>query len=318
MRKGLSLLEVLISTSLMSFILIAFLIIFSGINKESRVAETWSDIISNTSFALDQIKISYLGLEYIFRRNQINELLPRLDRVQLFSDTISPEPIENVDEFRNLTFPNNNVGNAIAFLSFEGTTTVRRSDATRLIIPRYRINIIHLRASTKSFLSWPNIRMIDLVLSQSQFIYSNETLITPITDSTLRRQLQNLIFFDKKEVNDMQRFFKIIDGNGNFINYNGRVNFFTRKVLLKNESYQGIRYSIAYNSSIMGGINIRVPAWAQTNSSRPNFPAGLEVLVIGNKNNRKIYTRICVVGDMSRRMVRYNSSTVTVNLSEKF
>ncbi|MCS7165254.1 MAG: hypothetical protein RMJ51_03125 [Candidatus Calescibacterium sp.] len=49
-----------------------------------------------------------------------------------------------------------------------------------------------------------------------------------------------------------------------------------------------------------------------------NFPAGLEIIVIGNKSSRKIYTRICIIADMSRKKVKYNSSTVTVYVSEKF
>ncbi|MCX7972861.1 MAG: hypothetical protein N2657_06615 [bacterium] len=261
MRRGLSLAEVLISVSLMSFILISFFMIFSGINTESRIVETWSDIVSNTSSALDKIKASYLGAEYIFTRRQVSELLSRFNQLNIFNDTKFAEPIDNIDEFRNLTFPNDNVGNAICFLSFEGLAVFSGSN-TRVIIPRYRINIIHLRSSDRTFLSWPNTGIIDLVLSQSQFIYSNETLPEQVNDPQLLQSLGGLIFLDKRRTDDISEFFRVLSG-GSFQEYQGPINFPIRSSLLKNESYYGIRYSIAYNNNVMRDIssmNIRIPA----------------------------------------------------------
>lgn len=311
--KGLTLIEVLMTSSLSILILSLFLMIFIGINNESKLAETWSDIVSNSSIVIDEIKSEYLTIEYLFDRQQITELLPRFQNITLLNGTVFTNPVDNIQDFKDITFPNPSVGNAIAFISFEGVAIVEG-----VALPKYTIKLINLQQSPMSLLSLPNLRILDIVISQSQFIYSRENIEPPISNQNLKNKISNYIFFDKDRINDINNFFVFYNSALNsFDRYTGTINFPRQKILLKKESYQSIRYSISYNNQILGNVltNYRVPAW--TNPSF-NFPNGLEILVIGNRSTRKIYTRLTVLADLSKGNLKFTSSTITYNFSEKF
>lgn len=314
-KNGLSLVETLITSSLLIMILAMFLMLFRGLNNESRIAEAYSDIVTNTSRAADNIKASYLTLEYIFPKSSIDQIINRFQGLNMFNGTSFPNIMSNIENFNQLNFPNNNVGNAIAFMSFEGITVMQNNN-TPIAIPKYKIKIIHLQQTTLFFRSLQNRNTLNLSLSETQFLYSLENLKNITIDQQLSQRINNYIFFDKEEVNNMDRFFKKLNNNG-FIDYTGPIPIESVKFLLKNESYQGIVYSIAYNRNVFDNINVpvRISAWAQENN---NFPAGLEIIVLGTKTSRKIYTRLVTVADMSKRNLKFHTITITSNVSEKF
>ncbi len=323
--KGLTLSEVLVSMVISLIVLSIFYMLFKGINLEARYAETWTDINNIVNGVNSKIKQEMMSCEYMFNRSDANSVLNRLTGYSSFlPNSMFPEIQNNISDFNQLAFPNNGVGNRLMFLSFEGYATLSNNGGVpngNIAIPKYRIVMIYLSPSNKQFRGY-NLNLINPIVSKSQFIYSNETLksLTTISNS-LRNQIQNYIFFDKDNVNNINNLFVKYNSavNPPWQIYTGNIPIISNEAIMKNYSYYNVYYSIAYNRNVNPFSNLRisynVPVWS---SSSGFFPGGFEFIVIGNKTARKLYLRTAIVAQIKNDKFYFQSNNSVINFSDKF
>ncbi len=324
-KKGLTLSELLITMVISLIILAIFYMLFRGINLEARYVETWSDINNIVNGVNSKVKQEMISCEYMFNRSDANNVLLRLNGYSSFlANSEFPEIQSNISDFNQLVFPNNGVGNRLMFLSFEGYATLSNNGGIpngNIAIPKYRIVMIYLSPSNKQFKGY-NINLINPIVSKSQFIYSNETLKSlSIISNSLRNQIQNYIFIDKDNVNNISNLFVKYNSSINppWQVYNGNIPIISNEVIMKTYSYYNIYYSIAYNRNINPFNNLRinynVPVWGNINGS---FPQGLEFIVIGNKTARKLYVRTAIVAQIKNDKFYFQSNNSVINFADKF
>jgi prepilin-type N-terminal cleavage/methylation domain-containing protein len=320
-NKGLTLTEVLITALISLIILSIFYMLFKGINLEARYAETWSDINNIVNGINSKIKQEMISCEYMFNRSDSNIILTRLmgyNNFLLNSDF--PQIQSSISDFSQLKFPNDNVGNRIMFLKFLGYITLSNA-GVNVAIPKYQIVMIYLSPNNINFKGY-NLSLINPVISRSEYIYSNETLKSLTTISiNLRNQIQNYIFIDKDNINNLNNFFVKYNPSINppWQVYNEKIRIVSNEVIMKAFSYNNIFYSIAYNRNISPFNNLRinytVPVWASPNG---NFPSGLEFIVIGNKTARKLYVRTAVIAQVKLDKFHFQADNAVINFSDKF
>ncbi len=331
-NKGLTLTEVLITALISLIILSIFYMLFRGINLEARYAETWSDINNIVNGINSKIKQEMISCEYMFDRNDSDIILTRLvEHNNFLPNSDFPQIQSSISDFSQLNFPNNNVGNRIMFLKFLGYITLSNDDGkldndvaipdNDVAIPKYQIVMIYLSPSNINFKGY-NLNLINPVISKSEHIYSNETLksLNVISDN-LKNQIQNYIFIDKDNINNLNNFFVKYDPSIDppWQVYDGIIRIVSNEVIMKAFSYNNIFYSIAYNRNISPfnnlGINYRVPVWVSPND---NFPSGLEFIVIGDKTARKLYVRTAVIAQVQLDRFYFQADNAVINFSDKF
>jgi prepilin-type N-terminal cleavage/methylation domain-containing protein len=320
-NKGLTLTEVLITALISLIILSIFYMLFKGINLEARYAETWSDINNIVNGINSKIKQEMISCEYMFDRNDSNIILTRLIGYNNFLlNSAFPQIQSSISDFSQLNFPNNNVGNRIMFLKFLGYITLSNAGGN-VAIPKYQIVMIYLSPNNINFKGY-NLNLINPVISRSEYIYSNETLKSlTVISNNLKNQIQNYIFIDKDNINNLNNFFVKYDPSINppWRVYNGIIGIISNEVVMKSFSYNNIFYSIAYNRNVSPfnnlRINYRVPVWT---SPYGNFPSGLEFIVIGNKTARKLYVRTAVIAQVKLDKFYFQADNAVINFSDKF